>query len=100
MQNFGHVEINAGFASTYYITDIIECLTIALILDYNPGTPYYTNLSQGLRTKFIQVKNRVIPDDQELTRWMNYNRDHCEWYTIQFCKIFVNPKALEIPKLR
>jgi len=104
LQHFGDVDINDGFAATYYRTDMIECLTIALIPDYNPGTPYYTNLSQELRTKIIQDKNRVIPDDQELTRWMKkhfdkiYNRDRCEWYTIQFCKIFMNPKSLEHPK--
>ena len=56
LQHFGDVDINDGFAETYYITDIMECLTIALIPDYKPANQYYTSLSKELRTKSFKTK--------------------------------------------
>ena len=64
-----------------------ECLTIALIPGYKP----MDTLSQEFQANFIQDKDRVIPNDQELTRWMKKR------FSIQFCKIFVNPKAGKFP---
>ena len=64
---------------------------------------------QELRTDFIQDKDRIIPNDQELTQWMKKMNDmydkygsdmRGDWFKIQFCKIFENPKALEHPKRR
>ena len=42
-----------------------KSLKIALIPDYDTSA-----LSQEFRTNFIQNKNRLIPNDHELTRWM------------------------------
>jgi len=112
LQHFGDVDINDGFKATHYGTDMIERLTMALIPDYDlsngQGLTYEfaSQILQELRTDFIQDKVRIIPNDQELTRWMKKmndmydNYDHGDWYKIQFCKIFENPKALEHPKRR
>ena len=71
-------------------TDIFEeYLTVALIPGYKPMDA----LSQEFRANFIQDKDRVIPNDQELTIWMK----KCISERIQFCKIFVNPKAGKFP---
>ena len=64
-----------------------QCLTIALIPGYKPMDA----LSQEFQANFIQDKDRVIPNDQELTRWMKKR------FSIQFCKILVNPKAGKFP---
>ena len=93
-QHFGDANLNSGDSLEYYTTEVREYLTIALIPDYEPADP----LSQEFRIDFIQDKNRVIPNDQELTRWI---KKHCNnnyydnWYSIQFCKIFINPKRLK-----
>lgn len=98
-QHFGDADLNSGDGLEYYSIEVRECLTIALIPDYKPADP----LSQEFRTNFIQDKNRVIPNDQELTRWMKkqtndyYDRHdyYDDWFRIQFCKIFINPKKLK-----
>jgi hypothetical protein len=95
LQHFGDVELNQGLV--YGFEDKMrECLTVALIPGYKPMDA----LSQEFRANFIQDKDRAIPNDQELTRWMkkcineSYDKD---WFRIQFCKIFVNPKAGKFP---
>jgi hypothetical protein len=81
----------------YYEDDVMEYLTVALIPDYRPTDV----LSLEFRADFIQDKNRVIPNDQELTRWMKKCNDqydnYDDWFRIQFCKIFVNPKTQKYP---
>ena len=91
---------------------MIERLTMALIPDYDLSNghgltyEFASQILQELRTDFIQDKDRIIPNDQELTRWMKKMNDmydnygHGDWYKIQFCKIFEIPKALEHPKRR
>jgi hypothetical protein len=95
LQHFGDVELNQGLV--YGFEDKMrECLTVALIPGYKPMDA----LSQEFRANFIQDKDRAIPNDQELTRWMkkcineSYDKD---WLRIQFCKIFVNPEAGKFP---
>lgn len=103
-QHFGEVDLNSDFGEIYFETDMEEYLTIALISDYKPSDP----LSQEFQTNYIQDKNRMIPNDQELTRWMqkqindHYDLNDCykDWYRIQFCKIFENPKTLKYPIYR
>ena len=68
---------------------MMEYLTIALIPGYKPMDA----LSQEFQANFIQDKDRAIPNDQELTRWMK----KCISERIQLCKIFVNPKAGTFP---
>lgn len=53
-------------------------------------------LLQEFRTNFIQDKNRLIPNDQELTRWMMKKVNGYD-KKIQYCKIFLNPKKHEVP---
>jgi hypothetical protein len=75
-------------------------LTIALDPDCQPADVSW----KDFRANFFQDKNRLIPNDQELTRWMKkqindyYDRHECykDWNRIQFYKIFVNPKTLNI----
>jgi hypothetical protein len=89
----------------YFEDDMTGNLTIALDPDYQPDDP---SQKQNFRTNFIQDKNRLIPNDQELTRWMkkqindDYDCHECykDWYRIQFCKIFVNPKIQKYPICR
>jgi hypothetical protein len=103
-QHFGEVDLNANFEWAYFEEEMIEYLTIALIPDYRPEDPE----SQDFRANFIQDKNRVIPNDQELTKWMikcindryDRNRYYNDWFRIQFCKIFVNPKLQTYPTCR
>ena len=89
-------------AYSFHIDSITEFLIIALIPDYDLsklGLNYeaFSSELQELRTDFIQDKNRVIPNDQELTRWMKkYFSDHEDYSyikAIDFCKVFTNPKT-------
>jgi len=52
---------------------------------------------QELRTEFIQDKNRIIPNDQELSDWMktHFSRhDDDDWEkAIEHCKVFTNPRT-------
>jgi hypothetical protein len=83
---------------TYFEDDMQESLRIALIPDYKTRLYDTSILSQEFKTNFIKDKNREIPDDQELTRWMIKQinvHDSCHSKKIQFCKIFVNPKRRE-----
>jgi hypothetical protein len=112
MQHFGDVDINDDGSAGYYTSDMVQRLTMALIPDYDlsngDGLTYEfaSQILQELRTDFIQDKDRIIPNDQELTRWMKKMNDmyddygHGDWFKIQFCKIFENPKALGHPKRR
>ena len=91
-----------------HIGTIAEFLHIALIPDYdlsNSGQGYYDSIYmssklQELRTDFIQDKNRVIPNDQELTRWMKKyfsdHEDHSYNKAIDFCKVFTNPRTTHV----
>jgi hypothetical protein len=82
----------------YFEDDMWENLKVALIPDYKSEIKSYDTgaLSQEVRTDFIQDKNRLIPNDQELTRWM---REKIIGYDkkIEYCKIFSNPKKHEVP---
>jgi hypothetical protein len=85
----------------YFECDMKGNLTIALDPDYQPADLSW----KDFRANFFQDKNRLIPNDQELTRWMKkqindyYDRHECykDWNRVQFCKIFVNPKTLIYP---
>jgi hypothetical protein len=57
----------------------------SLALDPSYESSFYPK-SQEMRADLIQDKDRTIPNDQELTRWMQ------KYERIQFCKIFRNPK--------
>jgi hypothetical protein len=81
-----------------------DFLRIALIPDYDiskcdiyQGSA--NSILQELRTDFIQDKNRVIPNDQELTRWLKKyygDPDDDSWIkAIEFCKVFTNPKTYQ-----
>jgi hypothetical protein len=102
-QHFGEVDLNANFGMNGFDDEMRECLTVALIPGYRPTI--LKALPQEFRANFIQDKVRVIPNDQELTRWMKkcineyYDRFDCDkdWSRIQFCKIFINPKAGKFP---
>ena len=84
-----------------HMGSIADFLHIALIPDYDfskSGGYYELNSKlQELRTDFIQDKNRVIPNDQELTRWMKKyfsdHEDHSYVKAIDFCKVFTNPRT-------
>ena len=78
-----------------------DFLNIALIPDYDTSmlTHDFANLIlQELRADFIQDKNRLVPNDQELTRWIKKyygNPDDDSWIkAIEFCKVFTNPKTI------
>ena len=101
-QHFGDIDLNEGHAMDGLVHNISECLTVALIPGYKPVSYYgpIDTLFQEFRANFVQDKNKVIPNDQELTRWMKkcINHDHNKhWFRIQFCKIFINPEAGKFP---
>lgn len=53
--------------------------------------------SKEMRADLIQDKDRTIPNDQELTRWMRKKINDCSSdKQIQFCKIFRNPKIIGV----
>ena len=53
--------------------------------------------SKEMRADLIQDKDRTIPNDQELTRWMRKKINDCSYdKQIQFCKIFRNPKISKL----
>ena len=81
---------------------IADFLRIALIPDYGTSLSmlnhdYANSILQELRADFIQDKNRLIPNDQELTKWMKkyYGNpsDHSWISAIEFCKVFTNPRT-------
>ena len=84
-----------------HMCSIADFLHIALIPDYDLSKSggYYELSSklQELRTDFIQDKNRKVPNDQELTRWMKKyfsdHEDHSYIKVIDFCKVFTNPRT-------
>jgi hypothetical protein len=74
-----------------------DYLSMALIPDYKG------ELTQEFRTKFNEQflsKNKAPLNDQELTKCMktclNDDNDNY-WFRIQYCKIFLNPKTVQIP---
>jgi hypothetical protein len=78
--------------------DINDLLTIALIPDCDKSMLDfdYDTLSQELRSDVIQDKDRIIPNDQELTNWMKKHfNDHNDdsWYKMESCKVFTNPRT-------
>ena len=82
---------------------LADFLSIALNLDYDTSNSsmnhdYVNSISQELRADFIQDKNRTVPNDQELTRWMKKyygDPDDDSWIkAIEFCKVFTNPKTI------
>jgi hypothetical protein len=82
---------------------IADFLSIALNPDYdtsnsNMKQDYADSISQELRADFIQDKNRTVPNDNELTRWMKKyygDPDDDSWIkAIEFCKVFTNPKTI------
>lgn len=76
-----------------------DFLRIALIPDCDTSNCMNMNVLQELRADFIQDKNRVIPNDQELTRWLKkYYGDPNEdsWIkAIESCKVFTNPQTFQ-----
>ena len=104
--SFGDVDI-VYWATESFEDALSEYLTVALIPGYKPIPGYRSidKLFQEFRANFIQDKDRVIPNDQELTLWMkkclnkHYDRNdsYKDEYKIQFCKILVNPKAGKFP---
>jgi hypothetical protein len=91
---FGEVDED-NYDYVYFEDDMWENLKVALIPDYKSEIYDTGALSQEFRTDFIHDKSRLIPNDQELTRWM---RKKINGYdkTIQYCKIFSNPKRREV----
>jgi hypothetical protein len=91
---YGHfVDMEVNY--TQFMISVQEFLTTALIPDSDKSIPGYDTLSQELKADFIQDKDRIIPNDQELTSWMKKhfnNHDDDSWYTIEFCKVFTNPR--------
>jgi hypothetical protein len=92
---YGHfIDMEVNY--TQFMIEITDYLTIALIPDCDKSTSSYDEtLAQELRKDSIHDKERIIPNDQELTSWMkkhfnNHNEDG--WYKIEFCKVFTNPK--------
>jgi hypothetical protein len=85
---------------SYFDDDMREYLTIALIPEYKTSDA----LLQDFPTNFIKDKNRLIPNDLELTRWMTkkINDPNSSSYDkrIQSCKIFINPKTTKYPIYR
>jgi hypothetical protein len=80
----------------YFEGDMYESLRIALIPDYTTKLYKTSARSQEFRSNFIQEKDRLIPNNQELTKWMkkrisNYDK------SIQYCMIFINPKTKKYP---
>ena len=74
-------------ADMNFIMDLLTNLKIALLPDSSDL------LSQEIKTNYIQDKNRAIPNDQELTRWIQDQINCCcrcyaDWYEIKDCKIF------------
>jgi hypothetical protein len=81
-----------------------DFLNIALIPDYDTSNSnmkhdYVDSVLQELRADFIQDKNRLVPNDQELTRWLKkyYGNpdDDSRIKAIEFCKVFTNPKTIQ-----
>ena len=79
-----------------------DFLNIALIHDYDTsktllGHDYANSVLQELRADFIQDRNRLVPNDQELTRWMKKyygDPDDYSWIkAIEFCKVLANPRT-------
>jgi hypothetical protein len=96
-------DISAQYS--FHVDSIAQFLIIALIPDYDLsklGLSYasVSSMLQELRADFIQDKNRKVPNDQELTRWMKKNfsdhEDHSYIKAIDSCKIFTNPQATQI----
>ena len=86
-----------------HMGSIADFLHIALIPDYDLSKSggYYdpiqlSSILQELRTDFIQDKNRKVPNDQELTKWMKKyfsdHKDHSYIKAIDLCKVFMNPR--------
>jgi hypothetical protein len=96
---FGEVS-DDNYDWVYFDEAMRENLKIALIPDYKSENESRDTgaLLQEFRTNFIQDKNRLIPNDQELTRWMMKKINGYD-KKIQYCKIFSNPKKHEIPFL-
>lgn len=93
---FGEVS-DDNYDWVYFEDGMQEYLSIALIPDYKSKSYDTGSLSQEFRTDFIQDKNRLIPNDQELTSWMTKKMSGYDDKKIQYCKIFSNPKKHEVP---
>jgi hypothetical protein len=91
---FGEVS-DDNYDYVYFEDDMWENLKIALIPNYQSELRDSGALSQEFLTNFIQDKNRLIPNDQELTKWMMEKISSYDDKKIQYCKIFSNPKKHE-----
>jgi hypothetical protein len=89
---------------SYHMGSIAEYLIIALITDYDLSKlgvshEFLSSTLHELRADFIQDKNRRVPNDQELTRWMKKyfsdHEDHSYIKAIDSCKVFANPKTTQ-----
>ena len=93
--SYGHF-INMEFKYSEFMWYMANHLKIALIPDSSKSIRGYDTLSQELKSDFNQDKERIIPNDQELTNWMKkhfHNND--SWNKIEFCKVFTNPKIIQ-----
>ena len=93
--SYGHF-INMEFKYSEFMWYIRDHLKIALIPDSGKSIRGYDTLSQELKSDFNQDKERIIPNDQELTNWMkkHFHNDD-SWNKIEFCKVFTNPKIIQ-----
>jgi hypothetical protein len=50
----------------------------------------FSKLLDELRTNYIKDKRNKIPNEYELTRWLqkHLDDDRNEWFKISYCKIF------------
>jgi hypothetical protein len=95
-KHFGDDDLNYNFRFLCFTQNMEEYLKIALNPEYESSYPHY----HELRAELNWDKDRMIPNDQELTRWMqkhfnDYNNDY--WFRIQSCEIFTNPKIFKRP---
>ena len=70
LQAMGISSIWMEFKYSEFMWYIRDHLKIALIPDSGKSIRGYDTLSQELKSDFIQDKERIIPNDQELTNWM------------------------------
>jgi hypothetical protein len=90
---------------SFHMDSIAEYLIIALVPDNDLSRlgvshEFVSSILQELRADFIQDKNRRLPNDQELTRWMKKNfsdhEDHSWIKAIDSCKVFTNPRTTHV----
>jgi hypothetical protein len=93
-----HLDLDVDYCSNMH--EVGDYLGIALVPNYKISPVRQEAMSAALkelREDFIQDKNRTIPNDQELTRWMKKFFDGgTEELGIEFCKVFTNPRSYHV----